>query len=232
MTLSVKRLSILVVICFLSANFLSTNRLSAKLSCAKNASCVSGQFFILTLPNFQTLKEFGIWLEKTKPAGVMLTSEHVKNKNQTKKLCNFLQSKSKKLGIYPLLICIDWEGGIVSRPTESGGFTSIPSPYNLAKSGKSNCFLAAQLIAKQMNEVGINVDFAPSLDLFDPKNPYSCNTMLWPNTQIVAECGIAFCKGLMSYGIIPVIKHYPGLMLGKGDTHFNQIEIRRQPKRI
>lgn len=222
---SVKRLIIVVVFCLLSANFLSTNLLSANLSGTKNTSCPSGQFFILTLPNFQTLKEFGTWLEKTRPAGVMLIPAHVKNRQQTKKLCNFLQSEAKKLGIYPLLICIDWEGGIVSRPTEVGGFTSIPSPYNLAKSGKSNCFLAAQLIAKQMRDVGINVDFAPSLDLFDPKNPVLATRCFGPTPEVVEECGIAFAKGLMSYGINPVIKHYPGLMLGKGDTHFDQIQI-------
>ncbi len=221
MPLYVKRLTILVVTCFLYTNFLSTYPHSEK----KNLNCPSGQFFILTLPNFQTFKEFGAWLEKTQPAGVMLIPAHVKNRLQTKKLCSFLQSKAKKLGIYPLLICIDWEGGIVSRPTESGGFNSIPSPYNLAKSGKSNCFLAAQLIAQQMNEVGINVDFAPSLDLFDPKNPVLATRCFGATPEIVSECGIAFCKGLISHGIMPVIKHYPGLMLGKGDTHFNKIEI-------
>ncbi len=210
---------IFVVICFSSANYLSTHPKN------KRPSCPSGQFFILTLPSFQTFKEFGTWLEKTQPAGVMLIPAHVKNRLQTKKLCSFLQSKAKKLGIYPLLICIDWEGGIVSRPTEAGGFTSIPSPYNLAKSGKSDCFLAAQLIAQQMSEVGINVDFAPSLDLFDQKNPVLATRCFGPTSEIVSECGIAFCKGLMSYGIMPVIKHYPGLMLGKGDTHFNKIEI-------
>ena len=221
---SVKRLMILVVACFLSVNLLSANLFSAKNSSYINASYTSGQFFILTLPNFQTFKEFGEWLEKTRPAGVMLIPAHVKNKNQTKKLCSFLQSKAKQLNIYPLLICIDWEGGIVSRPTEAGGFTSIPSPYNLAKSGRSNCFLAAQLIAKQMKEVGINLDFAPSLDLFDPKNPVLATRCFGPTPEIVSECGIAFARGL-SFGIIPVVKHYPGLMLGKSDTHFDQVQI-------
>ncbi|MFA6990588.1 MAG: exo-beta-N-acetylmuramidase NamZ domain-containing protein [Candidatus Babeliales bacterium] len=221
MSLYIKRLMIFVVIYFSSANYLSTYPHKKN----KGPSCPSGQFFILTLPSFQTFKEFGTWLEKTQPAGVMLIPAHVKNRLQTKKLCSFLQLKVKKLGIFPLLICIDWEGGIVSRPTESGGFTSIPSPYNLAKSGKSDCFLAAQLVAQQMSDVGINVDFAPSLDLFDPKNPILATRCFGATPEIVSDCGIAFCKGLMSYGIMPVIKHYPGLMLGKGDTHFDKIEI-------
>ncbi len=231
MTRSVKKLINLMIICFLStsfllAGFLSANSFHTKNSChAKSTSCASGQFFILTLPNFKTLKEFGLWLEKTQPAGVMLIPAHVKNRQQTKKLCSFLQSKAQKLGIYPLLICIDWEGGIVSRPTETGGFTSIPSPYNLAKPGEANCFLAAQLIAQQMKEVGINVDFAPSLDLFDPKNPVLATRCFAQDPEIVAQCGIAFARGLISYRILPVIKHYPGLMLGKRDTHFSKVQI-------
>jgi uncharacterized protein YbbC (DUF1343 family)/beta-glucosidase-like glycosyl hydrolase len=185
----------------------------------------SGQFFILTLPNFSEEQEYSAWLEQTKPAGVMLRPIHVSNREKTKKLCTFLQKKAKHLGFYPLLICIDWEGGIVSRPNESGGFNAIPSPHNLANAGKASCFLAARLIAQQMAQVGINVDFAPSLDLFDTKNIVLATRCFAQDPKLVAEFGISFAKGLMSNGIIPVVKHYPGLMLGKSDTHFDKVQI-------
>lgn len=185
----------------------------------------SGQFFILTLPDTTKQKDLASWLEKTRPSGVMLTAGHVKKRADAKKLCAFLQNKAKKLGIYPLLICIDWEGGIVSRPNEAGGFHSIPSPHNLCMAGRTSCFLAGQLIGQQMLDIGINVDFAPSLDLFDPKNHTLATRCFSNDPDITYECGIAFANGLMSMGVIPVIKHYPGLMLGKSDTHFNNVKI-------
>src|ERR1700733_2002278 len=83
-----------------------------------------GQRFIFSLPRTNKQKELKYWMEKTKPAGVMLEAGNFKNREQTKKLCSELQDLAKKLKLPPLFICVDWEGGIVSRPTEEGGFVS------------------------------------------------------------------------------------------------------------
>lgn len=184
-----------------------------------------GQRFIITLPDTQDFKQLETWFERIKPGGVMLTASHVKARDRTKKLTTFLQKAANKFGIEPLLICIDWEGGIVSRPNESGGFFSIPSPWSLAQAGRSTCFLAGMLIGHQLADVGINVNFAPSLDLFNPNNYILATRCFDAHPDKVAECGIAFAKGLMCQGVLPVIKHFPGLGLGLKDTHLDQTTI-------
>lgn len=185
----------------------------------------SGQFFILTLPNTDSHQELGVWLSKTKPAGVMLLTQHVTNREKIKILTNFLQNKAKKLNIPKLVIAVDWEGGVVSRPGEPGGFVSVPAPKNLGEVDRTYSFLTGKLIGQQMRSCGINMNFAPSLDLFDPNNFILGSRTFSNNPEKVYECAAAFASGLESEGIIPVFKHFPGLGLGGLDTHLHQVEI-------
>lgn len=187
--------------------------------------CHIGQRFIITLPETKDFKQLEKWLEQIKPSGVMLTASHVTNRAHAKKLCSFLQKTAQNIGIDPLFICIDWEGGIVSRPNERGGFFSTPSPWSLAQAGRPACFLAGMLIGHQLTDIGVNVDFAPSLDLFNVNNFILGTRCFDSDPEKTAECGIAFAQGLLSQGVLPVIKHFPGLGLGLQDTHLDQTMI-------
>ncbi len=192
----------------------------------------AGQRFILSLPQKASKTYLKNWLAQTKPAGIMLLASHCQDRQETKKLISFLQQETTKLGLAPLLISIDWEGGIISRASESGGFASVPSPWLLAQAGRHSCFLAGMLIGSQMRSIDVHMDFAPSLDFFDPSNCVLGTRCYADDPTIIAECGIAFAKGLMSQGIIPVIKHFPGLGLGKGDTHQTSVGIKVNEKTL
>ncbi|KKQ33079.1 MAG: Glycoside hydrolase family 3 domain protein [candidate division TM6 bacterium GW2011_GWF2_37_49] len=183
-----------------------------------------GKHFILTLPKYSQTSEYNSWLEQTKPAGVMLTEPHMQNRSKTKEICKLLQDKAKDLGIYPLLISVDFEGGIVSRGADVNGFVSVPSPYKLAQLGKAECYSAGKLIGHQLD--GINVDFAPSLDLFDPANYILATRCFAADSKSVVDCGLSFINGLLSEGVLPVIKHFPGLKSGKFDTHTDNVQIK------
>lgn len=212
---------------------MNSNRAYVFIACVIFLLCVSnsihardvGQRFILTLPEHVAHKQLCSWLSKTRPAGVMLQSSHVANRMEAKKLITFLQKETKKLGLLPLIIAIDWEGGIVSRPNEEGDFVSVPSPWSLAKGERNACFLAGMLLGHQMHSVGITMDFAPSLDVFDPNNCVLATRCFSHDPVKIAEYATAYAKGLMVYGIVPVIKHFPGLGAGRADTHFASVAI-------
>lgn len=178
---------------------------------------------ILTLPETTDKKELERWMQSTKPGGVMLLAYHVSNRSTTKGLCTFLQLEARRYTKKPLLIAIDWEGGIVSRPSEAGGFTSIPSPWALARGGAAACYKAGVLIGSQMHDVGINLNFAPSLDLYGSRvlatRPFDSDP------AVVAACGLAFCRGMLAAGVMPVLKHFPGLGGAAADTHFAAVEV-------
>ena len=184
-----------------------------------------GQRFILSLPETNDQNFLQSWLSKTKPAGVMLLASHFQQRAKTKELISFLQQEAKNLGLPPLLITVDWEGGIISRPNHTGGFNVCPSPWLLGQAGAPSCFLAGMLIGSQLRSIGVTMNFAPSLDLYDQENHILATRCFSDQPERVAECGIAFAQGLMCEGILPVIKHYPGLGLGSHDTHLTSVNI-------
>lgn len=194
-----------------------------------------GQRFILSLPRTYNFEVLDDWLVKTKPAGIMLEAWHTTDRRKIKVVVKHLQEKVKELGLPPLFVAIDLEGGIVSRFNEAGGFNSVPSPYRLAQAGRSACFLGGFLIGKQLSSIGVNVDFAPLLDFFDQNNYVLATRCFDGDPQKIVSCAEAFSHGLLSAGVVPVIKHFPGLGLGSQDTHlhklhinFNEDELKRQ----
>lgn len=184
-----------------------------------------GSHFIFSLPETRDKEVLKSWLKKTRPGGVMLLASHFTNKPELKDFITFLRHETKNLGMSHLLITVDWEGGIVSRPNKVGGFSSVPSPWSLAQAGRSACFLGGMLIGHQLREYDIDVTFAPSLDLYDPANYILATRCFDADPKKTAECAIAFCKGLESRGVMPVIKHFPGLGVGKKDTHLSAVRL-------
>ncbi len=198
--------------------------------CAGVFMCLSGvsERLILTLPEVSKHASLRTWLEKTRPGGVMLLASHVANREKTRELCAFLRSEARKYTKTPLLIGIDWEGGIVSRPSELGGFASIPSPWALAQNGPQAAYKAGFLIGSQMRSVGIDLNFAPSLDLYGKMVLGS--RCFSADPEVVAKCGKAFCDGLVMAGVTPVLKHFPGLGAAVADTHHQATSVPARPQ--
>ena len=115
-----------------------------------------------------------------------------------------------------MFIAIDQEGGRVARLTEEKGFTEFPSAMALGATGKSeNAYQMAVAMAAEMRAVGINVNFAPDLDVNNnPSNPVIGTRSFSSDPVKVAEYGIAFARGLQENGVLAFGKHFPG----HGDT--------------
>ena len=92
--------------------------------------------------------------------------DKTKNKNihtpgQLKKLISSLQNISAN----PLMICIDQEGGRVARLKEQKGFEETQSAKTIANLSRSEAKLAYEDLASQLQELGVNCNFAPLVDL-------------------------------------------------------------------
>lgn len=148
--------------------------------------------------------------------GVILFSRNIKDPVQTAKLCSSLQKISKT----PLFICIDQEGGKVSR---------LPKPFTQfagnAAIGKSNSVKLAysfgEITAKELKAVGINMDFAPVLDVnTNPDNPVINERAFSDNPNSVSRFGLAVIAGLQDNGAIACCKHFPGHGDTSLDSHY------------
>jgi beta-N-acetylhexosaminidase len=123
-------------------------------------------------------------------------------------------------GIAPFVMT-DEEGGDVQRMANVVG--DIPSAREMAQTMSATQIQQLALDAgKKMKANGITMDLAPVLDLDDRSGPSSTNpdgTRSFSKKEAVAEAdGIAFAKGLQAAGVVPVVKHFPGLGYATGNT--------------
>ncbi|MDR0537075.1 MAG: serine hydrolase [Tannerellaceae bacterium] len=124
-------------------------------------------------------------------------------------LTNYFQDISR----VPLLIALDGEWGLSMRLT---GTTRFPRNMLLgAISNDSLITLYGKEVGRQCHEMGINVNFAPDMDVNSNRlNPVIGMRSFGEIPLSVAGKGVAYSRGLESAKIISVAKHFPG----HGDT--------------
>jgi len=121
----------------------------------------------------------------------------------------------------PVLIGIDQEGG--TRFSLPPPFTAWPSPSELgALDDVALTEQVARAIAYELRAVGVNLDFAPMLDLAtNPKSPVTAGRSFGAEPQRVARLGVAFLRGLASEGVLACAKHFPGHGDAAVDPHID-----------
>ena len=148
--------------------------------------------------------------------GFIIYGRNVENRNQVRKLVEAIKSHIKDI---PPIIAVDQEGGSVARIRDV--FVS-PNAMALGSVNDRNLtYEAAFLMGKDLREIGINVDFAPVLDVnTNPLNPVIGVRSFWNTPDRVSYNGVAFFKGLEDSGVIAVGKHFPGHGDTDTDSHY------------
>jgi len=116
-------------------------------------------------------------------------------------------------GVKPLVMT-DEEGGLVQRMANLAG--SIPAPRTMgATMTPAQIEALATQVGRRMLAAGVTMDLAPVLDVDGGVGPNARDpdgTRSFSATVSVAAAdGLAFAAGLERAGVIPVVKHFPGL---------------------
>lgn len=162
------------------------------------------------------------FFSKNSCIGFILFARNIVDKTQLKKLTDSL----RELMEGEVLILIDQEGGRVARlrppvwkSYPNGKYFSDLYSTNPVEA-KQKLFENFSQIAEELIEVGINVDCAPVLDVLTTKTHDVIGDRAYgENPAQVADLGKEVCKGLLSCGVFPVIKHIPGHGRGSVDSH-------------
>lgn len=114
----------------------------------------------------------------------------------------------------PLWISVDQEGGRVARLKRP--FTEWPPMNTLGRSGdEALARRFATALARELRAVGINLDYAPVLDIHtNAKNPVIGDRAFAEKAEDVARFARVVIRALQSEGIAACGKHFPG----HGDT--------------
>ena len=124
----------------------------------------------------------------------------------------------------PLLVTVDHEGGRVQRFRK--GFTVLPPmrmigrEYDLdAATGRLLARQCGWLMAAELRAVGIDMSFAPCVDLDYGVSSVIGDRAFHRDPQVVAELAIAFMGGMREAGMAATAKHFPGHGFVVPDSH-------------
>jgi beta-N-acetylhexosaminidase len=159
----------------------------------------------------------------SRPAGYILFKRNIETREQLRRLTDALRDLE---GHDEVPILIDQEGGRVARmrPPEWQTFPPGEAFDRLYQLAPSSAIEAARVNARalglMLNEVGINIDCLPMLDVRQPgANDIVGDRALGAEPMQVASLGKAILDGLKSAGVLGVIKHIPGHGRAMADSH-------------
>ena len=174
-----------------------------------------GQMFIIRMHGKTITKELETLIKDYHIGGISLYSRNYDSYEEMQNLINDLKKLNTKYNNTPLFIAVDQEGGRVNRlPKE---FKNLPSAKILSEKNKVE--EAGNIIGELLNEIGINMNFAPVLDIQRFKDDHAIGDRCFgSNKEDVITNSVKMINSLKNY-LVPVVKHFPGHGLVKRDSH-------------
>lgn len=162
--------------------------------------------------------------------GIIFYKNNFNTPAQTIQLVN--QLKTENSSRLPLFLSTDQEGGRVTRLP--GGLTNFPTNEQIGKvNNREFSYKIGTLLGRELKEFGLNLDFAPALDInSNPNNPVIGDRSFGNNPEIVSELGIQTMKGIQSQNVIPTIKHFPGHGDTSVDSHLDLPIVNKSLKEL
>lgn len=153
------------------------------------------------------------------PLGFILFGRNVVDIPQLKKLCADLRAS---VGRDDCPILIDQEGGRVRR-LRPPHWRDYPAMKNIGDLDDKDALIETiRGISGDLNEVGIDVDCAPVLDVLFPQTHEAIGSRAFSDDpHRVAALGLLACEVFLDEGITPVIKHVPGQGRAALDSHYD-----------
>jgi beta-N-acetylhexosaminidase len=152
--------------------------------------------------------------------GVILFSRNYESPQQLKRLTTELHNLRQQ----PLLISVDHEGGRVQRFRD--GFQIIPPMRQIGSYYQQDTQAALEfaaltgwLMATELLAYGVDLSFAPILDVGDSVSDVIGDRAFHEETAIICELTKSWSNGMNEAGMAAIGKHFPGHGSVKGDSH-------------
>lgn len=175
---------------------------------------------MLSCSGLKLTDEEKYFFSRINPLGINLFGRNINNKTQLQKLVDEIKNVINREDVF---LALDQEGGRVQRltapeyPNYAAAITLGKLPLNQAKRAAE---IHAALIAHDLNEIGLNLNYAPVLDLCYPNTTEALRSRCFSaDEQTVAVLGRCETDTYMANGIVPCIKHIPGHGRAQTDPH-------------
>ncbi|MBW2411585.1 MAG: beta-N-acetylhexosaminidase [Deltaproteobacteria bacterium] len=177
---------------------------------------LAGQRLIVGFQGTELNTDLRFLVDTLKIGGVILFADNLIEPEQIRNLCRSLQAYAVSRENPPLFIAVDQEGGTVARLKEP--FTQFPG--NPHMKSRKDAVRFAKITAKELADVGINMNLAPVLDI----SPLNIESIMTDRSfghipEWVSKMGGAVIKHLQQRRIAAVAKHFPGIGRTQLDSH-------------
>ena len=170
-------------------------------------------------------------LAKHQYGGIILSASNISTAAQSAKLVSDLQKNNAGIETgtnIPYFISADEEGGIVTRLTCGTRMTGSMAIGATGENAEINAALTAQVIASELEALGININNAPDIDVnSNPDNPVIGTRSFSDDPETVSKLGITFGETLEENGVIAVYKHFPGHGDTGTDSHIGTASVNK-----
>lgn len=154
--------------------------------------------------------------------GLIYRSHNVRSRSQVLALSRGIEQAAGR----PVFVAVTQEPGVVDHL--AGIFPDLPSPPELASRRPWASRMAGCTLGSQLASIGIDLDFAPVLDVLGPPGAFIGSRSYGRDPEVVADHGAAFVRGLAHAGIFAVAKHFPGHGGVAEDSH-ERLPVDRRP---
>lgn len=150
---------------------------------------------------------------------------NINSRLQLQKLCKSLQQLTDD----NLLIAIDQEGGKVNRLKSQYGFPAFMSAKAMGtENDPDTTRYYAALTAKTLRSMGINLNFAPCVDVdANPACPIigKLDRSFSADPMMVVKHAYMWIEEHHRHNVISSLKHFPGHGSSQSDTHLGIVDV-------
>lgn len=155
--------------------------------------------------------------------GLIYMAKNLTGTDQTTEMLSNMKAYSQEITGLPVFLGVDEEGGTVARIASNSAFgvTDVGNMSDIGATGDAqNAYNVGSTIGAYLNTLGFNMDFAPVADvLSNPDNTVVKDRSFGSDAQLVADMACQELLGLKEYGILGVVKHFPGHGATTEDSH-------------
>ncbi|MEM6687165.1 MAG: glycoside hydrolase family 3 N-terminal domain-containing protein [Bacteroidota bacterium] len=166
-------------------------------------------------------------IKAQKLGGVLLYEKNISKENSVEKLKKLVKILKKDAKL-PLLVSIDEEGGKVNRLKQKYGFPKTVSAKYLGEvDAIDSTKYYSDIIAHNLLQLGINVNYAPVLDVDNAENPpIGKNHRAFSKApKDIVKHARQVVKSHRYFNVKTVVKHFPGHGNSRQDSHFNVTDV-------
>lgn len=160
-------------------------------------------------------------LERYSVGGLAYFAQNLVSREQTTQMLENVQTYAKAAHGIGVFTGVDEEGGRVARCAQKLGTTKYSPMRTYGDAGETQTVNSiGKTLAEDLLHLGFNVDFAPVADVItNPNNTEIGDRSFGTDPQLVSDMVAAEVRGMTSGGLIPTLKHFPGLGSTVTDSH-------------